>query len=41
LVENGALHIYPVLREVKNGIVTQFETTVIVSKEGPIITTEI
>ncbi|MCC6017809.1 MAG: type II methionyl aminopeptidase [Candidatus Verstraetearchaeota archaeon] len=40
LVENGALNIYPVLREVKNGIVTQFETTVIVSKEGPIITTE-
>ncbi|MCS7368518.1 MAG: type II methionyl aminopeptidase [archaeon GBS-70-058] len=41
LVENGALHSYPVLREIKNGIVTQFETTIIVSRDGPIITTEI
>lgn len=41
LANDGTLNRYPVLREIKNGIVTQFETTVIVTSDGPILTTEI
>ncbi|WP_457750776.1 type II methionyl aminopeptidase [Thermococcus sp.] len=35
----GAIYSYPILREVRGGMVTQFEHTVIVEKEGAYITT--
>ena len=35
----GAIYSYPILREVRGGMVTQFEHTVIVEKDGAYITT--
>ncbi|NJE84706.1 type II methionyl aminopeptidase [Thermococcus sp. CX2] len=35
----GAIYSYPILREVRGGLVTQFEHTVIVEKDGALITT--
>ncbi|AEC52152.1 methionine aminopeptidase [Pyrococcus sp. NA2] len=40
LERSGALYGYPVLREIRNGIVTQFEHTIIVEKDSVIVTTE-
>jgi methionyl aminopeptidase len=34
LIENGCLHPYPILKEAKNGLVSQFEHTIIVQKDG-------
>lgn len=39
LARKKALVQYPILIEVKKGIVTQFEHTVLVTKDGPIVTT--
>lgn len=39
LVAKGYLHKYPVLVEAKRGYVTQFEETVILTKDGVIVTT--
>ncbi len=39
-VKEGALHEYPVLREISGGIVAQAEHTVIVKRDGVIITTK-
>ncbi|AEH24411.1 type II methionyl aminopeptidase [Pyrococcus yayanosii] len=40
LEKAGAIYGYPILKEVRNGIVTQFEHTVVVEKDGAIVTTE-
>ncbi|CAB50328.1 type II methionyl aminopeptidase [Pyrococcus abyssi] len=40
LEKSGALYGYPVLREIRNGLVTQFEHTIIVEKDSVIVTTE-
>lgn len=39
LEKAGAIYAYPILREVRGGMVAQFEHTVIVEKEGAYITT--
>ncbi|MCS7097294.1 MAG: type II methionyl aminopeptidase [Candidatus Methanomethylicia archaeon] len=41
LIKDGTLTGYPVLREIKNGVVTQIEATVIVTKDGVIHANEI
>ncbi|MHA1771093.1 MAG: type II methionyl aminopeptidase [Candidatus Thorarchaeota archaeon] len=40
LVHAGAIHGYPVLIESKNGMVSQFEHTIFVGPDGPIVTTQ-
>ena len=41
LLSKKAIMVYPVLVEKKRGYVSQFEDTVIVTNEGPIITTNV
>nr|6LVH_A Chain A, Methionine aminopeptidase [Pyrococcus furiosus DSM 3638] len=40
LEKAGAIYGYPVLKEIRNGIVAQFEHTIIVEKDSVIVTTE-
>ncbi|WP_430515100.1 type II methionyl aminopeptidase [Pyrococcus woesei] len=40
LEKAGSIYGYPVLKEIRNGIVTQFEHTIIVEKDSVIVTTE-
>jgi methionyl aminopeptidase len=39
LLRAGAIATYPILSEVKNGMVSQFEHTVVMTGKGPVVTT--
>ncbi|MFA4647109.1 type II methionyl aminopeptidase [Pyrococcus kukulkanii] len=40
LEKAGALYGYPILKEIRNGMVTQFEHTIIVEKDSVVVTTD-